>query len=122
MIDRQSIRLQQAVEIPCPRRAWAWHHAKFLIQRIHHMHAAAAAVEDVAAAWDTAARVGLRDRHLSEAATRCLAIVEPFVPAALADSFDRLSASVRGGRCPGEEFAENAVAKGIEPAVLEALG
>jgi len=84
--------------------------------------ASAAAVEDVAAAWDTAARIGLRDRHLFEAATRCLAIAEPFVPAALADSFDRLSASVRGGRCPGEGFAENAVEMGIEPAVLEALG
>ena len=28
--------------------------------------ASAAAVEDIAAAWDTAARIGLRDRHLFE--------------------------------------------------------
>src|SRR6478752_3653912 len=42
--------------------------------------AAAEAVEPVATAWDTAARNGLGDRRLFEAANRCMAIANQFAP------------------------------------------
>ncbi len=48
---------------------------------------AAAAVEQVATAWDTAARVGLRDRRLYAAANRCLSIAAERAPAELAERF-----------------------------------
>lgn len=80
------------------------------------------AVAPVAAAWDTAARIGLGDRRLHDAANRCLEIVQPFVPADLAQSVDMLSTMVREGRCPADDFAELAVNSGIEAAVLRRAG
>ena len=79
---------------------------------------AADAVESVATAWDTAARVGLADRHLFEAANRCLELVNRYVPTELAVSLALLTEMVERGRCPADEFAEHAVRNGIAPAVL----
>ena len=79
---------------------------------------AADAVESVATAWDTAARVGLADRHLFEAANRCLELVNRYVPTELAVSLALLTEMVERGRCPADEFAEHAVRHGIAPAVL----
>ena len=83
----------------------------------HQPAAAAEAVEPVATAWDVAARIGLGDRHLFEAANRCLAIVNQFAPPEIAESMERLTAMVERGRCPGDEFSERVVRNGIVPAV-----
>ena len=79
--------------------------------------AAAEAVAPVARAWDTAARIGLGDRHLFEAANRCLAIVAEFVPPELSGSLRLLRGMVARGRCPGDDFADSAVRRGIDAAV-----
>jgi|GEM_PF-426972 len=76
---------------------------------------AAEAVDPVADAWDTAARVGLADRHLYRAAKRCLAIAAERAPAPLHDTMARLISSVEQGRCPGEDFADHVVQHGIAP-------
>lgn len=80
---------------------------------------AAEAVEPVATAWDSAARLGLQDRRLYDAANRCVAAAADRVPAELTDAMQRLVRSVEQGRCPGHDFAERAIKHGIAPAVLE---
>ena len=80
---------------------------------------AAAAVAPVATAWDTAARVGLQDRHLHAAATTCLALAASQAPAELADSMQLLTDLVAQGRCPGDDFADAAVRLGIAPALAQ---
>jgi len=79
--------------------------------------AAAEAVTPVASAWDTAARIGLGDRHLFVAANRCLAIVTELVPPELTGSLRLLREMVARGRCPGDDFADSAVRRGIDAAV-----
>jgi glutamate--cysteine ligase len=81
--------------------------------------AAAAAVAPVATAWDTAARVGLGDRHLFDAANRCLAIVNELAPPEITAPLTRLTEMVARGRCPGDDFSERAVSAGIPTAVTE---
>lgn len=81
--------------------------------------AAAEIVEPVAAAWDTAARIGMRDRHLFEAANRCLELVAPLAPPELAASVALLAEMVGRGRCPGDDFAEEAVRIGVNAAVAQ---
>jgi glutamate--cysteine ligase len=78
---------------------------------------AAEAVEPVATAWDTAARVGLRDRRLYQAANRCVAVAAENVPAELADAMERLIRSVEQGRCPGDDFSDRVIEHGIAPTV-----
>ncbi len=79
---------------------------------------AAEIAEPVATAWDTAARIGLGDRHLFEAANRCLALVDRLAPPELATSMALLTGMVERGRCPGDEFSELAVRHGPEAAVM----
>ncbi|OBI11302.1 ergothioneine biosynthesis glutamate--cysteine ligase EgtA [Mycobacterium sp. E2462] len=79
--------------------------------------AAAAAVEPVATAWDTAARLGLRDRRLREAANQCLAIAAELAPPEVEESMHRLVGCVEQGRCPGDEFADQVIEHGIAPVV-----
>lgn len=74
---------------------------------------AAEAVEPVATAWDTAARLGLRDRRLYEAANRCLAIAAERVPAELADPMQQLMLNVRMGRGPADDFSDRVIEHGI---------
>ena len=62
---------------------------------------AAEAVEPVATAWDVAARVGLRDRRLYEAANRCVAVAAERAPAELTSGMELLVRTVEQGRCPG---------------------
>lgn len=83
---------------------------------------AAETVESVATAWDTAARVGLGDRRLFDAANGCLDLVAPFVPRELAPSLALLTDAVRRGRCPADDFAELVVDVGVEGAVLGSVG
>lgn len=82
---------------------------------------AAAAVEPVAAAWDTAARIGVRDRRLYAAANRCVAAAAERLPAQcstqLSDSMQRLLQAVEQGRCPGDDFSDQVIRCGIAPAV-----
>lgn len=74
---------------------------------------AAEAVEPVATAWDTAARVGLLDRRLYTAANRCVAIAAERAPAALAPAVQRLLLDVELGRCPADDFADRVIEHGI---------
>ncbi len=78
---------------------------------------AAEAVEPVATAWDTAARVGLRDRRLYAAANRCVAVAAERAPAELSDSMQRLVCGVEQGRCPGDDFSDQVIEHGIAPTV-----
>jgi glutamate--cysteine ligase len=74
---------------------------------------AAEAVEPVATAWDNAARLGLCDRRLYEAANRCVAVAAEKAPAELDDAMERLVRYVEKGRCPGDDFADQAIEHGI---------
>ncbi|MBW0015534.1 glutamate-cysteine ligase family protein, partial [Mycobacterium sp.] len=74
---------------------------------------AAGAVEPVATAWDTAARVGLRDRRLYQAANACVAVAAEKAPAGLTDAMQRLASNVEQGRCPGDDFSDEVIAHGI---------
>lgn len=78
---------------------------------------AAEAVEPVATAWDTAARVGLRDRRLYAAANACLAVAAAKAPAELGDSMQRLVRLVDRGRCPGDEFSDQVIEHGLAATV-----
>lgn len=74
---------------------------------------AAEAVEPVATAWDTAARVGLLDRRLYTAANRCVAIAAERAPAELAPAMQRLQLDVELGRCPADDFSDRVIEHGI---------
>jgi glutamate--cysteine ligase len=78
---------------------------------------AAEAVEPMATAWDTAARIGLRDRRLYAAANTCVAVAADKAPPELADSMQRLVRNVERGRCPGDDFSDDVVEQGIAPMV-----
>ncbi|BCO33854.1 ergothioneine biosynthesis glutamate--cysteine ligase EgtA [Mycobacterium heckeshornense] len=78
---------------------------------------AAEAVEPVAAAWDTAARVGLGDRRLYAAANRCVAIAAERAPKQLHDGMRRLVEAVEQGRCPADDFSDRVIGHGIAPTV-----
>ena len=84
---------------------------------------AAEAVEPVATAWDTAARVGLGDQRIFNAANRCVAIAAERAPAGLGEGMRRLADAVAQGRCPADEFADRVVESGIAATVTAlALG
>lgn len=78
---------------------------------------AAEAVEPVAAAWDIAARVGLRDRRLYEAANKCVAVAADKAPAELTEAMQLLVSGVEQGRCPGDDFSDQVIEQGIAPVV-----
>ncbi|KAA1250129.1 ergothioneine biosynthesis glutamate--cysteine ligase EgtA [Mycobacterium simiae] len=78
---------------------------------------AAAAVEPVATAWDTAARVGLQDRRLYTAANRCLAVAAERAPAELTEAMQVLMSYVEQGRCPGDDFADRVIDGGVAATV-----
>ena len=70
---------------------------------------AAEATEPVATAWDRAAQIGLGDRRLHEAATRCVQAAAERAPAELEESMQRLVRSVEQGRCPADDFSDRVV-------------
>ncbi len=78
---------------------------------------AAEAVEPVATAWDTAARVGLRDRRLYAAANKCVAVAADRAPAELAEVMQRLVGNVERGRCAGDDFSDDVIEHGLAPTV-----
>ncbi len=84
---------------------------------------AAEAVEPVATAWDTAARIGLGDHRIFSAANRCVAIAAERAPAALSDGMQRLADAVAQARSPADDFADRVVESGIAATVTAlALG
>ena len=84
---------------------------------------AAEAVEPVATAWDTAARIGLDDQRIYTAANRCVAIAAERAPAGLSDGMQRLAAAVEQGRCPADDFSDRVIESGIAATVTAlALG
>jgi glutamate--cysteine ligase len=80
---------------------------------------AADATEAVATAWDRAAQIGLGDRRLHEAATRCVQTAAERAPTELVESMDQLVRSVEKGRCPADDFSDRAVKYGIDTAVTQ---
>ncbi len=80
---------------------------------------AAEATESVATAWDRAAQIGLGDRRLADAATRCVLAAAERAPAQLVESMQQLLRSVEQGRCPADEFSDRVVKYGIAPAVTQ---
>jgi glutamate--cysteine ligase len=74
---------------------------------------AADATEAVATAWDRAAQIGLGDRRLHEAATRCVQTAAERAPAELEESMQQLVRTVEKGRCPADDFSDRAVKYGI---------
>jgi len=77
------------------------------------------ATEPVATSWDTAARVGLEDRRLHAAATRCVGAVAERAPESLHDGMQRLVRIVDEGGCPGDEFSERTIRYGVGSAVTQ---
>ena len=80
---------------------------------------AADATEAVATAWDRAAQIGLGDRRLHEAATRCVQTASERAPAELEESMQQLMRSVEKGRCPADDFSDRAVKYGIATAITQ---
>jgi glutamate--cysteine ligase len=64
------------------------------------------ATEPAARLWTEAARDGLSDAVLAEAARRCLAIAAERAPAELAAVIADLAELIESGRCPGDLLAE----------------
>jgi glutamate--cysteine ligase len=77
------------------------------------------ATEPVAMAWDRAAQMGLGDRRLHEAATRCVRAAAERAPAEVEESMQRLVRSVEQGRSPADDFSDRVVRNGIATAVTE---
>lgn len=75
------------------------------------------ATAPVATAWDRAARIGLADQRLQDAAIVCVAAAAERAPAELAESMAQLTRSVQEGRCPADDFADRVVAHGIASAM-----
>jgi glutamate--cysteine ligase len=76
--------------------------------------------EPVATAWDNAARLGLRDRRLYEAANRSVALAAEHAPPELTEPMERLIRYVEQGRCPGDDFADQVIAQGVAATVSDA--
>ncbi len=80
---------------------------------------AAEAVAPVATAWDTAARLGLRDRHLYDAAVVCVGLAAERAPAELTESMEALVALVSQSRSPADDIADAVVRTGVGPVVTQ---
>jgi glutamate--cysteine ligase len=76
-----------------------------------------AATESVESAWDQAARVGLADPRLREAAVRCVEAATQVAPRELAASMAELLQRVTAGRSAADDVADLVVAHGIDPAI-----
>ncbi|MBX7448449.1 ergothioneine biosynthesis glutamate--cysteine ligase EgtA [Mycolicibacterium sp. 3033] len=77
------------------------------------------ATEEVATAWDRAARVGLADRRLQAAALTCVTAAAERAPSELAEAMDTLVRSVEAGRCAADDFADRVVTDGIAGAISD---
>ncbi|MET9315857.1 hypothetical protein ABZX12_28920 [Kribbella sp. NPDC003505] len=80
---------------------------------------AAEATERTRSLWTEAARDGLTDPRLAEAARRCLRIAADRGPADLAASVAELAELVESGRSPGDVLAERIEHIGPRAALAE---
>lgn len=80
---------------------------------------AAEAVEPVADAWTTAARIGLADPGLHTAATRCVTIAAEQAPPSLQPAMAGLTGRVEQRRCPADDFTHRVADAGLTAAVAE---
>jgi len=80
---------------------------------------AASATEAVSTEWDRAARVGLADRRLQEAALQCVEAAAERAPVELHESMQRLLSQVELGRSAADDFSDRVVDTGIESAVRQ---
>jgi glutamate--cysteine ligase len=80
------------------------------------------ATAPVATEWDRAARIGLADHRLQQAAVTCVRAAADRAPAELAEAMAQLVDRVEEGRSPADDFADRVVDRGIEAAVLEMTG
>jgi glutamate--cysteine ligase len=78
-----------------------------------------AATESVSTAWDQAARVGLADPRLRDAAVLCVRAAAGAAPADLAAPMDALLRRVLAGRSAADDFADLVVEHGIGSAVTQ---
>jgi glutamate--cysteine ligase len=83
---------------------------------------AADATESVATEWDLAARVGLGDPRLREAAVRCVRTAAELAPAELHDAMHRLLTQVEQGRSSADDFSDLVVGDGVQEAVSRVAG
>ncbi|MCV7355298.1 ergothioneine biosynthesis glutamate--cysteine ligase EgtA [Mycolicibacterium fluoranthenivorans] len=81
---------------------------------------AAEATEPVAAEWDLAARVGLGDPRLKDAAVRCVTAAAERAPAELSEQLDLLLRNASAGRSAADDFSDRVLVDGI-PSVLGQL-
>jgi glutamate--cysteine ligase len=77
------------------------------------------ATEPVATAWDRAARIGLGDQRLQEAAVRCVGAAAERAPEELVDAMEALVSQVENGRCPADDFSDQVVDRGVAAAVSQ---
>jgi glutamate--cysteine ligase len=80
------------------------------------------ATESVATSWDLAARVGLANPRLRDAAVRCVRAAAAVAPAELATSMDALLCRVMRGRSAADELVDHVVSCGIASAVTRLAG
>ena len=74
---------------------------------------AAEAVEPVATAWDNAARLGLCDRRLYEAANRCVAVAAERRPPSSTTRCSGWCAPSRRAAVPADDFSDQVIEHGI---------
>lgn len=80
---------------------------------------AAEIVAPVATAWDTAARLGLHDRHLHESALACVRVAAALAPPELVAPMRALCRTVELGRCASDDFSDSVVRLGLDAAVSQ---
>lgn len=80
---------------------------------------AAEATEPVATAWDVAARLGLADRRVHQAAVRCVSTAADLAPESVRPSMELLVALVDQGTSPGEALGDDVIRRGLAPAVVD---
>jgi glutamate--cysteine ligase len=83
---------------------------------------AAEVTESVATEWDLAARVGLGDPRLREAAVLCVRTAAELAPAELHDAMQRLLSQVEQGRSSADDFSDLVVGNGVQEAVSRVAG
>jgi glutamate--cysteine ligase len=83
---------------------------------------AAEVTESVATEWDLAARVGLGDPRLREAAVLCVRTAAELAPAELHDAMQRLLTQVEQGRSSADDFSDLVVGNGVQEAVSRVAG
>ncbi|BBZ66703.1 glutamate--cysteine ligase EgtA [Mycolicibacterium insubricum] len=80
---------------------------------------AAEAVEPVAGAWTTAARIGLADPALHTAVTRCVTVAAERAPSSLQPAMAGLVDRVEQRRCPADDFTDRVADAGLPAALAE---